>query len=101
MDFNKTSGSIRGTAAPIIARARGSSSTKSRSTSIYTQAAFGFVGRSVYQRPLYPLKSFVQTMITDDLGGAKGRRPGPHAEVAGLDHRQRDVEDRRDQAPRY
>lgn len=33
----------------------------------YTTSAFGFVGRSVYQRPLYPLKSFIQTMITDDL----------------------------------
>lgn len=34
---------------------------------LYTTSAFGFVGRSVYQRALYPLKSFVQTMITDDL----------------------------------
>lgn len=33
----------------------------------YTTSAFGFVGRSVYQRALYPLKSFVQSMITDDL----------------------------------
>lgn len=33
----------------------------------WTNSAFGFVGRSVYQRALYPLKSFVQTMITDDL----------------------------------
>jgi hypothetical protein len=33
----------------------------------YTQAAFGFVGRSVYQRALFPLKSFVQTMVADDL----------------------------------
>ena len=33
----------------------------------YTTSAFGYVGRSVYQRPLYPLKSFVQTMITDDM----------------------------------
>lgn len=33
----------------------------------YTTSAFGFVGRSIYQRALYPLKSFVQTMITDDL----------------------------------
>jgi hypothetical protein len=33
----------------------------------YTNSAFGFVGRSVYQRALYPLKSFVQSMITDDL----------------------------------
>lgn len=33
----------------------------------YTTSAFGFVGRSVYQRALFPLKSFVQTMITDDM----------------------------------
>lgn len=33
----------------------------------YTTSAFGFVGRSVYQRALFPLKSFVSTMITDDL----------------------------------
>ena len=33
----------------------------------YTQASFGFVGRSVYQRALFPLKSFIQTMITDDM----------------------------------
>ena len=33
----------------------------------YTSSAFGFVGRSVYQRALFPLKSFIQSMITDDL----------------------------------
>lgn len=33
----------------------------------YTSSAFGYVGRSVYQRPLYPLKSFIQSMITDDM----------------------------------
>lgn len=33
----------------------------------YTNSAFGFVGRSVYQRALYPLKSFINTMITDDM----------------------------------
>lgn len=33
----------------------------------YTVSAFGFVGRSVYQRALFPLKSFVQSMITDDM----------------------------------
>ena len=33
----------------------------------YTSSAFGYVGRSVYQRPLFALKSFVQSMITDDL----------------------------------
>lgn len=33
----------------------------------YTSSGFGFVGRSVYQRALFPLKSYVQTMITDDM----------------------------------
>jgi hypothetical protein len=33
----------------------------------YTSAAFGFVGRSVYQRALFPMKSFIQSMKTDDL----------------------------------
>ncbi len=37
----------------------------------YTSAAFGFNGRSVYQRALYPLKSFLQTMITDDMVALK------------------------------
>jgi hypothetical protein len=37
----------------------------------YTTSAFGYVGRSVYQRPLYPLKSFIQTMVTDDLVSLK------------------------------
>lgn len=33
----------------------------------YTASAFGYVGRSVYQRALFPLKTFIQTMTTDDL----------------------------------
>ena len=33
----------------------------------YTNSAFGYVGRSVYQRALFPLKSFIQSMITDDM----------------------------------
>ncbi|OUE47292.1 hypothetical protein BZY94_06210 [Burkholderia territorii] len=33
----------------------------------YTNSAFGYTGRSVYQRALYPLKSFVQTMVADDM----------------------------------
>ena len=37
----------------------------------YTDSAFGYVGRSVYQRALFPLKSFVQTMITNDLVSKK------------------------------
>ncbi|HHD0744606.1 TPA: phage portal protein [Klebsiella pneumoniae] len=38
----------------------------------YNSAAFGFTGRSVYQRALFPLKSFVQTMRTDDMVSVKG-----------------------------
>jgi hypothetical protein len=37
----------------------------------YTDSSFGFTGRSVYQRALFPLKSFVQTMIADDMVARK------------------------------
>lgn len=37
----------------------------------YTQSAFGFVGRSVYQRALFPLKSFLRTMVADDMIATK------------------------------
>ena len=37
----------------------------------YTTSAFGFTGRSAYQRALFPLKSFVTTMVTDDLVARK------------------------------
>lgn len=33
----------------------------------WTDSAFGFVGRSVYQRAFYPLKTFVSSMIADNL----------------------------------
>lgn len=33
----------------------------------YSSSAFGYVGRSVYQRALYPLKTFLQTMVADDM----------------------------------
>lgn len=33
----------------------------------WTTSAFGYVGRSVYQRALYPLKTFISSMVTDDL----------------------------------
>ena len=33
----------------------------------YTGSAFGFSGRSVYQRALYPLKTFIRSMITDEM----------------------------------
>jgi hypothetical protein len=37
----------------------------------FTNSAFGFVGRSVYQRALFPMKTFVQTMITDQYVAVK------------------------------
>lgn len=37
----------------------------------YTNSAYGYTGRSVYQRALYPLKSFVQTMVADDMVSRK------------------------------
>jgi hypothetical protein len=37
----------------------------------YTPSAYGFTGRSVYQRSLYPLKSFIQTMVTNDMISVK------------------------------
>jgi hypothetical protein len=33
----------------------------------YTTSAFGFVGRSAYQRAFYPLKSYIKSLIADDL----------------------------------
>jgi hypothetical protein len=33
----------------------------------YTNSAFGFVGRSAYQRAFYPLKSYIKSIIADDL----------------------------------
>lgn len=33
----------------------------------YTSSAFGFVGRSVFQRALFPLKSFINSMVVDDF----------------------------------
>lgn len=37
----------------------------------YTVSSFGYVGRSVYQRALYPMKSFIKTMIADDMVATK------------------------------
>src|SRR6185437_1609743 len=37
----------------------------------YTDSGFGFTGRSVYQRALFPLKSFIKTMIADDMIATK------------------------------
>lgn len=33
----------------------------------YTSSGFGYVGRSVYQRPLYLLKSFIEMMIANNM----------------------------------
>jgi hypothetical protein len=37
----------------------------------YVDSGFGFTGRSVYQRALFPLKSFIKTMIADDMIATK------------------------------
>lgn len=37
----------------------------------YTTSGYGFTGRSVYQRALFPLKSFVDTMVTDAMVARK------------------------------
>jgi uncharacterized membrane protein YgcG len=37
----------------------------------WTHGAYGYVGRSVYQRAWYPLKSFLKTMVTDDMIATK------------------------------
>jgi len=37
----------------------------------WTTSAFGYVGRSIYQRSLFPLKSFINSMTTDDLVALK------------------------------
>ena len=33
----------------------------------FTTSSFGYVGRSAYQRALYPMKSFIRSMITDEM----------------------------------
>jgi len=33
----------------------------------FQASGFGYTGRSVFQRALYPLKSFIQSMVTDDM----------------------------------
>lgn len=37
----------------------------------YTSSAFGYVGQSIYQRALYQMKSFISTMVTDNLVAVK------------------------------
>lgn len=37
----------------------------------WTASAYGFTGRSVFQRALFPLKSYVQTMIANDMVSRK------------------------------
>lgn len=66
MDFMKVTGIAVGTVP--YHRSRTVTLMNERPVYIaYTTSAFGFVGRSVFQRSLFPLKSFVQTMVTDDL----------------------------------
>jgi len=37
----------------------------------WTSSAFGFVGRSVYQRALYPMKTYLNTLVADDMVARK------------------------------
>lgn len=37
----------------------------------YTTSSFGYTGRSVYQRALFPMKSYVRTMIANDMVARK------------------------------
>lgn len=37
----------------------------------YTSSAFGYVGRSVYQRALFPMKSYIKTMVANDMIATK------------------------------
>ena len=37
----------------------------------YTPSAYGYSGRSVFQRALFPMKTFIQTMRTDDMVSRK------------------------------
>lgn len=66
MDFQKIAGiSVAGTP---YHRSRSVSLMNEEPIYIqYTGSAFGYVGRSVFQRPLFPLKTYIQTLITDDL----------------------------------
>lgn len=38
---------------------------------VFQSSTYGFTGRSVYQRALFPLRGFIQTMITDDMVSVK------------------------------
>lgn len=38
---------------------------------LFGNSSFGYVGRSVYQRAFFPLKSYVQTMLANDLVAKK------------------------------
>jgi hypothetical protein len=55
----------------------------------WTSSAFGFVGRSVYQRAFYPLKSFLVSMLADQMVQEKlgvlvykSKSPGPVLNMA-------------------
>lgn len=71
IDFMKATGNITAAGVPY---ARSRTVTILHENPIYlswTPSAYGFVGRSVYQRGLYPLKSYLQSMIADNLVATK------------------------------
>jgi hypothetical protein len=49
----------------------------------WTSSAFAFAGRSCYQRGFYPLKSFLTSMVTDDMVSRKAGLIVAHLEQPG------------------
>jgi len=70
-DFMKTGGSVT-VQGQVYHRSRVFIKMNERPIYLaYTTSAYGFVGRSVYQRTLYPLKSFLRTMVADEMVARK------------------------------
>ena len=70
-DFNKPPGPVRVAGQVFHASRSRIVMNESPVYLSYTTSAFGFVGRSVYQRALYPLKSFIRTMVADEMVATK------------------------------
>ncbi len=71
MDFLKTTGNVS-VAGQVYHRSRVVVKLNEEPIYLgYTVSSFGYVGRSVYQRTLYPLRSFIETMVTDAMVARK------------------------------
>jgi hypothetical protein len=66
-DFMKPSGNIQVNGVPWHASRVFTKMNEQPMYIDWSNPAFGFVGRSVYQRALYPMKSFLQSLITDQM----------------------------------